>query len=203
MFTIFNENYEKLGTASRKEVHKRGHWHETFHCWFIKKDQNGIKILFQLRSERKKESPNLFDITAAGHLLASETVEDGVREIEEEIGVSLSLEKLIPMGMFTYRVVKDDYIDNEFAHVFLYDSNYHMEDFTLQEEEVAGMIEVDFDSLYKLYHGQSTQIEVKGFKTIKNGRVPIHQQVTKSSFVPHETAYYHFVLKSIKDYLIK
>ncbi|MDX5474636.1 MAG: NUDIX domain-containing protein [Bacillaceae bacterium] len=203
LFTIFNENYEKLGTATREEVHKKGYWHETFHCWFIKRENDEVKILFQLRSERKKESPNLYDITAAGHLLASETIEDGVREIEEEIGISLALENLHHLGMFKYRVVKDVYIDNEFAHVFLYETNYKMEDFKLQEEEVAGLIEVDFGNMRKLFMGESNEIEVNGFKNTMNGIVEIHEHVTKNSFVPHETSYYHFILTSIQDYLQK
>ena len=203
LFNIFNENYEKLGTATREEVHKKGYWHETFHCWFMKREQNEVKILFQLRSETKKESPNLYDITAAGHLLASETIEDGVREIEEEIGVSLSLDNLQSIGTYKYRVVQGDYIDKEFAHIFLYETNYKMEDFQLQEEEVAGLIEVNFESLRKLFMGESNEIEVKGFKNTINGKVDIQQQVTKDSFVPHEISYYKFILTSIQDYLTK
>jgi hypothetical protein len=55
---IFDENRNPIGVASREDVHRLGYWHETFHCWFV-------------------------DITAAGHLMADESVEDGVREIKE------------------------------------------------------------------------------------------------------------------------
>ncbi|CAM5275178.1 NUDIX hydrolase OS=Lysinibacillus sphaericus OX=1421 GN=LS41612_02185 PE=4 SV=1 [Lysinibacillus sphaericus] len=45
-------------------------------------------IYFQIRSGQKKDYPGLLDITAAGHLLAVETVEAGIREVKEELGVN-------------------------------------------------------------------------------------------------------------------
>ena len=68
----------------REEIHRLGYWHETFHCWFVKKVHNEWMIYFQLRSKEKADYPLLLDITAAGHLLAGETINDGIREIDEE-----------------------------------------------------------------------------------------------------------------------
>ncbi|MBB6453277.1 isopentenyldiphosphate isomerase [Salirhabdus euzebyi] len=77
---IFDDNRNELGVASREDVHKKGFWHETIQCWFISREQDADYIYFQIRSEKKKDYPGMYDITAAGHILANETVEDGVRE---------------------------------------------------------------------------------------------------------------------------
>lgn len=106
ILTIFDEAGSRTGTAPREEVHRLGHWHETFHCWFISKDQEIPCIYLQLRSEQKHDYAGLLDITAAGHLLANETVEDGIREVQEELGLEISFEELIPLGTIPYSMKK-------------------------------------------------------------------------------------------------
>lgn len=86
LLKIFGDDRNQIGVASRKDVHRLGYWHEAFHCWFVSNEKGIDYIYLQLRSNSKKDYPNLLDITAAGHLLANETVRDGVREIKEEIG---------------------------------------------------------------------------------------------------------------------
>ena len=86
---IFNVNYEQIGAAYRDEVHLRGYWHEVFHCWVVEKIEQQWYIYLQLRSYSKKDYPGQYDITAAGHLMEDETVEDGVRE---EVAGELVLE---------------------------------------------------------------------------------------------------------------
>src|SRR4051794_30055162 len=81
---IFDENHNQIGIATRDEVHKLGHWHETFHCWIVGKESGINTIYFQIRSAVKKDYPSLLDITAAGHLSSDETVKDGIREVQEE-----------------------------------------------------------------------------------------------------------------------
>ncbi|MEK4700857.1 hypothetical protein MKX47_14755 [Solibacillus sp. FSL R7-0668] len=51
-----------------------------------------------MRSKLKKDYPNQFDITAAGYLLATETVLDGVRELYEELGINIAFEELKALG---------------------------------------------------------------------------------------------------------
>lgn len=90
LLKVFDSEGTLKGTASRAEVHKRGLWHETFHCWFLSKEDGRIFIHFQLRGPDKKNFANMLDITAAGHLSSDESVKDGVREIKEELGISLT-----------------------------------------------------------------------------------------------------------------
>ena len=87
---IYDCNMNHLGTAPRSQAHKEGLWHKAFHCWIVKRASDGNhRVLLQLRSKNKDSHPSLLDISAAGHLQAGETPKDGIREIEEELGLSL------------------------------------------------------------------------------------------------------------------
>ena len=76
LLKVFDECYKRVGIEQRELIHAKGYWHEVFHCWIIEKVDSEWHIYLQLRSKHKKDYPNQFDITAAGHLLATETVED-------------------------------------------------------------------------------------------------------------------------------
>ncbi|WP_338131097.1 NUDIX hydrolase [Cohnella rhizosphaerae] len=125
LFDIYDEQDLPIGTATRSEAHTRGLWHHTFHCWLARRGEDGrARILFQRRNKDKDTNPDRFDITAAGHLSAGETVRDAVRELEEELGLRVSLEDLTPLGTFREedegfaQGVK--YIDREVSEVYGY-----------------------------------------------------------------------------------
>lgn len=200
MLKIFDENKHQIGIATREEVHRLGHWHEAFHCWFVSREEEKDYIYLQLRSDIKKDYPSLLDITAAGHLLAQETVLDGIREIKEEIGIDVSINELESLGVINYCVVKENFIDKEIAYVFLYRYNNTFEEFTLQKEEVSGMLKTEFDDFYELWIGDLEQISVKGFKIDSGGnRVLVDKIVERNQFVPHEISFYQSVVKLIKE----
>ncbi|MBU9713553.1 NUDIX hydrolase [Evansella tamaricis] len=197
---VFDDNRNHIGIASRSDVHKNGYWHEAFHCWFIRNEQGIDYIYLQLRSKNKKDYPNLLDITAAGHLLADETVQDGVREIKEEIGIDLAFEDLIPLGIIDYCVVKENFIDKESANVFLYKSKNTFDDFTLQLEEVSGIARAIFTDFTQLWFGDREEIEINGFEINKDGnKLIIKENVNIDKHVPHHVSYYKEVIQLIQE----
>jgi isopentenyldiphosphate isomerase len=199
---IFNENHVEIGVTTRAEVHKLGHWHETFHCWLVSQEDDNDYIYFQLRSEHKKDYPNLLDITAAGHILANETVVDGIRELKEEIGIEVNINELIYLGMIKYSQEKKNFIDKELAHVFLYKFNQLMDELILQKEEVAGVVKVKISDFRKLNTGELNEIKVEGYKIDNNGnKNPINETVGKNYFVPHANEYYKSILSMINKHL--
>ena len=80
---VFDENYTYLRDESRDKVHREGLWHETFHCWLV--DDKFVYI--QKRSAMKKDFPGLFDITAAGHILSTETVKMVFGKWKRNLGI--------------------------------------------------------------------------------------------------------------------
>ncbi|WP_456272228.1 NUDIX hydrolase [Bacillus sp. AK031] len=202
ILTIFDEEGNRTGTASRQDVHKEGYWHETFHCWFIKKEIEKWYLYFQLRSSGKKDYPNLLDITAAGHLLSHESCKDGVREVKEETGIEVKFEDLIPLGIIPYEVVMENFIDRERAHLFLYEFSQTMKDFTLQHEEVSGIYRADVESISGLIDGTVSSIDIEGFTVSETGdKFFTVRRANMADFVPHEKSYYKQVLYSIQVYM--
>ncbi|SDO10475.1 Isopentenyldiphosphate isomerase [Psychrobacillus sp. OK028] len=198
LLKVFDEQHKQIGVETREEIHKLGLWHETFQCWFIGKNKGKEYVYLQLRSDLKKDYPGLLDITAAGHLLESETVIDGIREVKEELGIDVLYEELYSLGVMKYSVTTGDFVDNELAHVFLYDCALEWEQFTLQAEEVSGIVRVEISQFVSLWQGELEEIEVIGFKVEADGtRSPIHQKVEKASFVPHEQSYYEEICKEL------
>lgn len=198
MLKVFDNNRNQIGIATREEVHRLGYWHEAFHCWFVSVEDKRY-IYLQLRSPMKKDYPSLFDITAAGHLLAHETALDGVREIKEEIGIDVSDHELMSLGIIEYHVNKTGFIDKELANVYLYIGENILNEATLQKEEVSGIVRTEFESFCKLWLGEVDQIKIIGFEMINENKILIGKIIGKDNFVPHEITYYENVIKLIDE----
>lgn len=202
ILTTFDDNGNITGSAPRSEVHRLGLWHETFHCWFVGKEKNSLQIYLQLRSEHKQDYAGLLDITAAGHLLNSEGPQDGIREVQEELGIGVTYEELIPLGIVPYTMDKAGFLDRERAHVFLYVNNVPFTRFQLQQEEVAGIVTASFAELRRLWLGEQTSVQIQGFRVNDDGeRITLDQYADISHFVPHERAYYLRILEGIETAL--
>lgn len=198
LLKVFDEHMNEVGVAPRIEVHKSGYWHETFHCWLVSSQENKTFIYFQLRSDNKKDFPNLLDITAAGHLLSHETTRDGIREVQEELGLQVTFEDLLPLGMTKNSIKQLDFTDNEFCHLFLYKGIFLLEDFKPQLEEVSGIMKAEFNQFKDFWFDKNSELRVEGF--IMNGlgeRVLIDKMVNQNQFVPHDKLYFQEIIKKI------
>ncbi|WP_020615495.1 NUDIX hydrolase [Paenibacillus daejeonensis] len=158
---IFDASMNWTGTASRAEAHAKGLWHQTFHCWVIRPHDQAV--LLQLRQQDKDTFPGKLDVSAAGHLLAGETVQDGVRELEEELGIPVDFEELHYCGVVPQEcVIHEHLIDREFNHVFIHTSSRPLSDYRFQREEVSGLYFIAQDDFKKLVEGTIEQVEVEG-----------------------------------------
>ncbi|MGD6940678.1 NUDIX hydrolase [Cytobacillus gottheilii] len=200
---IFDVNGKYIGTSTREEVHSKGLWHETFHCWLVSIVDNRYFIHFQLRSNQKKDYPNMLDISAAGHLNAEESVHDGIREVHEELGVNVSMEDLISIGNIPNEIIQDHIIDRELGHVFLYIIPDESEiKYKFQIEEVAGIMMIELDSFEQLWLGAIDSVQAKGIVLNKKmEKVEVDRLVRKDDFVPHDSTYISKVLKELKIFL--
>lgn len=198
LLKIFDEQGNEVGTATRSEVHKSGYWHETFHCWFIEKVKDDEFIYFQIRSDAKKDYPNLLDITAAGHILADEDSKDGLREVKEELGIDVSIDELFSIGIVKDSLISPTFIDKELSHVFLYTKNVPFEKYSLQQEEVSGIVKAKMIDFEKLWF-EEADIIVEGFRIDRDGKKEsATMKVNKTDFVTHDDRYIKTIIKSVR-----
>ena len=198
LLTIFDETGLSIGVATREEVHKKGYWHKTFQCYVIGIENQKEYMYIQLRSHLKKDFADLYDITAAGHILANESVVEGVREVNEELGLNVTYNQLISLGMIPNVIETERIKDHELSQVFLYEMSEPMDAFVLQLEEVSGMAKAPLNEFIAFINGQSEQLEVEGFKLDSNeNKIWFSETINKEKFVPHSQKYFKSVAEAI------
>ena len=148
MLDIFDENHNHIGVCEKKEVHQKGLWHQVFACLLIDSKKNKVYLQYKSSKHNDVSTLNKIDISVGGHLSAGETIEDGVREIEEEAGLKVTYEQLIPVGMrLIDKYINENYIIREFSYLHIYDSEFDLNTLKSQDDEVLYFIEFDIDEL--------------------------------------------------------
>ena len=160
-------------TAMKSKAHKNGWYHQTVHVWFYTLDG---KILLQQRSKNKDVFPLLWDVSVAGHIGAGENIKiSAVREIEEEIGLSIQPVALQKIGIYkSEHKHSDTLIDCEYHHTFIAELKIPLHALQKQESEVESLKLISIDQ----FKNEVTE-------------------VLKYNYVPHETAYYNTICTEI------
>ena len=157
----------------KSEAHRLGLWHRCFHCWICGFDPGGSYLLLQRRAATKDTWPGYLDVTAAGHLASGEKTLDGLREVEEELGLRIEPERLVPLG--TRRVEQEipGGCDREIHDVFLVCDATPPGDLRLQKEEVEAVFRLDLDEVEALYeNGSAPAREYADSTTLGNADTP-------------------------------
>ena len=184
----FDENLNYLGTASRQEVHQKGLWHKTIHCWVLRSEQEQNYVVFQQRSAQKEYNPLTLDISAAGHYGAGETDQDATREIEEELGIDVTWDKLMFLGILQEaNIIPGQYgvtaINREFCYTYLLADNRPVNTYQIQKEEVSTIVQISVNEGLKLFSGESPSVQ----------GIDINNQITEytlKDFLPRANTYY-------------
>lgn len=135
-FDVLNEDGEYTNeVASRSACHEKGLWHKAVVVFVISKDSK--KVLLQQRSASKKLWPNLWDLTAGGHVLSGELgYQSVIRETKEEIGLDLKRESLEFIGFTRSVNIIGDVVNKHFNEYYIVHADVDIDDLVLQEEEV-------------------------------------------------------------------
>ena len=147
---IVDEEGKPTGeTVDREQAHREGVLHRTSHVWIARNKNGRIQLLLQKRSMQKDSFPGYYDISSAGHIPAGDDyVQSALRELKEELGVTVKEEDLINCGQVQKQVDTEfggvPYHDRQISCVFLLWLDQEEEEFNLQEEEVDSVRWMDY-----------------------------------------------------------
>jgi isopentenyldiphosphate isomerase len=194
---IYNDDYSLAGTMPREQAQKEGHWVRVSHLWIINPSLN--TVLFQKRSNSKKFFPGKLDITAAGHYTAGEELPTGVVEMSKELGVDISFNDLIPLGVRHNIIPTPELTVRQFCHVFFLENERNVTDYFLNPETSEGLLSISIEEGLKLWAGETYSIEASFLEaTSKKEKTII---VSKNDFLPRVDPYYYKIFILAKRFL--
>lgn len=190
MIDIYDASLRPIGTMDRVEAHKTGQWHRTFHCWIV--DIVRKRIIFQTRAFNSKTHPGKLDISAAGHLASGESVEDGIREIQEELGLDIQFDELISAGN---RVEVSDHPggpkNREYQAVYFLKTKLEITDYRPDPGEVAGLASLPIPDAIELFSERLPSLTVQTVGVEPDGSLrPQLRTIELTDFIPRIQRYY-------------
>lgn len=141
-FDVLNEKGMYTGKVeSREKCHADGLWHKAVVVFIINSKE---QVLLQRRSATKKLWPNMWDITAGGHVLTGEFgFEAIIREAKEELGIELNKNEMTFLGSSLSSNRKGDIVNNHFNEYYVVTKDVDETKLKLQEEEVSEVKWID------------------------------------------------------------
>jgi len=175
-----------VGTKPRHDVHRDGDWHQVFHCQIVS-IRNGVPTaLLQQRSHAKAAFPGLLDVSAAGHLTAGETPMDGLRELEEELGIRPNTADLTVLGV--RRLVDESgegRLNKELTHVYMLRDDRPLGDYIIQQAEVDAVFDLPIDEALRILGDPSAKMRVGGVAAAGSEAAnPVQRTISASDLVP-------------------
>lgn len=160
-FDVLNEKGEYTGNIeTREKCHKEGLWHKAV-ALFIVNSKN--QVLLQKRSKTKKLWPNMWDITAGGHVLAGEFgFEAIIREADEELGIKLDEQDITFVGSAISTNIKGDIVNNHFNEFYIVNKEVNECELTLKEEEVSDIKWIEKEEIIERIKDNCNGITDKG-----------------------------------------
>ncbi|MBA2441949.1 MAG: NUDIX domain-containing protein [Rubrobacter sp.] len=180
-------------SAPKSEVHRLGLYHRCFHCWISGTGSGGPYLLVQRRARGKENWPGMLDATAAGHLQSGEETLDGLREVEEELGLRVEPRHLIRLGTREIDQEIPAGRDREFQEVFLLLETVDPSAFRLQREEVLSVARLDLDAVERLHGGEAVTAEEWSAAGERR-----EAEVGLGDFVPNDDRYLLRVARAVR-----
>lgn len=183
---IFNDRYEHVGTADKKQAHRDGLWHRTFSALAVNPAQRRVILQKKAPGRYSFDRPDYADITVGGHYQAGETIPDGIREVHEELGLPVTYDDLHPIGLRQTAVtLAPDYIEREFQHWHLLPLDVGIDAIPLADSEVSGLVDLDIDDAISLAKATSTEVPARFATRTETGLIHLEGTLTREDLVPN------------------
>jgi isopentenyldiphosphate isomerase len=201
LFDLYDVDGRPLGRAKpRALVHRDGDWHRSLHVWVVLKGTEPLpELLLQRRSLAKDTQPGAVDIAVAGHLAAGETVEDGLREAEEEIGLVLCPADVTRLGVRRRVFAAPSVLDREIQEVFFTVTSRPFTSLVPHPDELAALLTLPLEGALALASGRVAEAPAR--------ELPVGQGVVREvvlrgpDLLADRDGYFVLALRSILEHL--
>lgn len=184
---ILDEQAKNTGrTMLKSKVHKQNLRHGGAHVWIY--NPKG-EVLLQLRHPSKVLRPNVWDVSAAGHIKSGDTPEETiVRESKEELNLNIDPNDLMFVGIKKVdEPTSDGNIHRVFNWTYIAQMDIDLSNIKLEANEVSGIrwlpvdkfeAELNDPEMKKLYTPTRLEFymeiikEIRSRIGIKNGKAP-------------------------------
>lgn len=196
LFDVLDSNGKPTGAVKpRGAVHRDGDWHRGLHVWVYSIESNGrAYILFQRRSMGKDTWPGALDVAVGGHFSTGETLEDTLRETEEEIGLRATINELTPLGRRFIDYNGPGVIDRELNEVYALRCDQPLAAYRQHPDEVDGIVAIELSSVTALFHGECEN--VSAYEVARDG-TEAHLTVRMSDIAGERNEYCRAVAAGI------
>ncbi len=190
---------EKTGeTQTRAQAYKAGGWHAVFHLWIINTEKRTLYV--QKRSQNKLFSKGLLDVTVGGTLRHGESVEDGIREVHEEIRINLKYEDITFLEKRYSLACEEGHFNHQISYVFLYATDLPLLEIKYNPEEVSGLFEIPFDEMHKIFADPDYKFPTEGVVFTNQDYELKTFEIHKKLFVPSIDDYPCKIARFGEDY---
>lgn len=127
--------------AIKNDIYTKGLLHGSAHVWIYLQNGANVEVLLQKRGANKRTWPNLYDISAAGHIdIGEEPLTTALRETKEEIGLDITAAdlKLIKLNRVVMLPPNGE-TENEFQWIYLLRLD-QIPKFILEKSEVDSLL---------------------------------------------------------------
>jgi hypothetical protein len=195
---ILNPNtFEKTGVVKTVyQAWQAGDWIGSFNLWIIQNNGGTGSILYQQRCFTAQWAPGLLDVTAGGHYDAGERIEQGLREVREELGKDYDFNDLHYLGKKLYLRDQQERKLRYAVDVFIVLDNSPLDTFRLQRDELEGLYSCPIEDLIKVHTESEYSFIAEGVKFESDRLIPGSILVSRDMF-PFNWDNYHLKMALI------
>jgi isopentenyldiphosphate isomerase len=185
-------------TGSRKrrgDVHRDGDWHAALHVWVVTTAASVPEVVLQRRSAGKDTWPGRLDVAVGGHVRAGETLVETVRECEEEIGLTVSVDQLVPLGRRSVASQAGGAHDREHQDVYAVVVHRALTSFVLHPDEVDAVVRLPLSAARALLVDGDA---VDAVERRRDGATERPTRLRRNDVVPGADGYYALALAALE-----
>ncbi len=137
---LYDENGNKLNkTIIRGEKLADNEYHKSVHIWIVNDNK---EFLIQKRSPNEDRFPNMWSMTGGAVVAGEESDDACIREVSEELGISIERENMKLLGTVKRK--------NGLVDIWIVNKNLDIKTVVLQEEEVSEVKWASIDEIEEL-----------------------------------------------------